>query len=408
MASSATHMSMDIVASPPEADWEAPAPVSEPGRGSAPFPVKSLAACLAIGSIGLLIVGVLPLLLSELVAEGRISGEAAGSLVTAELMAIAIGSVAGLHMLGALPSKLVVAAGGILVLAANLILLTPMPWLMLVAGRGVAGLGEGILITPATVAIAGLRRPERAAAAYLAVQTMLQFLVAAFTPRLVWHGSLANGALLLLGGSGCIAILVGLCLPTALRPVAHEEGHGSIPGWGIVALLCTGLFQGAITTTWGYFALVLGEHGYSPADQASMVALCLVAQITGALFAMGPGPRSNRGLVMMGNCCLAGVVLLFLLFGARHAIAWSFAALFGFLWLYVSPPLTGLLVQVDPRRRAVMYQAPSQLAGAALMPLGAGAAVTSAGLNGAMETGIAGFLLAALLAAALRISAARD
>ena len=403
MERSSAHVSLDVIYPPPDRSWDSAPPTPEPQCARAPVPPVSLAACLALGSIGLLIIGVMPLLLGELVAEGRITGEAAGSLVTVELLAIAAGSVAGLRMLGGLRAKLVVAAGGAVVLAANLLALTSMSWLLLACGRGAAGFGEGILIAPATVAIARLQRPERAAAAYLAVQTLLQFLVAAVTPRLVWQGSLAKGAMLLLGASGCVAMALAVFLPATLRPTTHEEGHGPIPGRGFAALLCAGLFQGAITATWGYFAIVLSVWGYPSTDQASMVALSLAAQITGALIAMGTGaPRSNRAMLMAGSCCMAMLVVNLMLFGTHHVVAWSFSALFGFLWLYTSPMLTGLLVQVDPQRRAVMYQAPSQLAGAALMPLCAGAVVASAGLKGALGVGVAGFLAAALLAGSLK------
>src|ERR1700724_142045 len=80
---------------------------------------RGLSASLAVGSIGLLIFGVQPVLFGGLVAEGRLRDEGVGPLVTVELLAIALGSLLGGRALKRNSGRLVCVAGGLLLAIAN-------------------------------------------------------------------------------------------------------------------------------------------------------------------------------------------------------------------------------------------------------------------------------------------------
>ena len=86
--------------------------------------------CLAAGSIGLLVLGVEPILLGALTVEGRLSEGGVGPLAMCELTMIALGSLGGLRLLRFMQTQAVLAGGSILLVLANLLLVgrSGLPW----------------------------------------------------------------------------------------------------------------------------------------------------------------------------------------------------------------------------------------------------------------------------------------
>jgi hypothetical protein len=102
----------------------------------------------------------------------------------------------------------------------------------------------------------------------------------------------------------------------------------------------------------------------------------------------------------------AGLVAI-LLWGSRSpTVVYAVSAAFGFLWLFALPSFTGLLIEVDPARRAVLYIAAAQLAGSAALPSVAALFVTPSDIGGAFRFGLAAFALAVVLTS-IRFGGAR-
>ena len=354
--------------------------------------------CLAAGSIGLLVLGVEPILLGALTVEGRLSEGGVGPLAMCELTMIALGSLGGLRLLRFMQTQAVLAGGSILLVLANLLLVgrSGLPWLAM--GRGMAGVGEGTLLALAGSAIATSVNPERLSAFFLAAQTILQLVVAQFMPSVLWRGSATDGALLILSLSGVASLMMVPWAPRRLRPPPPDPAGGGIPGNGIVLLATAGLYIGGIIATWSYLGVVLGHFGYSSGQRGSLVALCLGSQVIGAFAVARWGEYlADRAVILAAAMIQPVLVAVLALAGAVAWVPWVFVAGYGFLWLFGQPFYTGMLISVDRRRRAVLYLPVSQLAGSALVPFMASIIVDHFGAIGALWFSVGTFLSGGVL-----------
>jgi predicted MFS family arabinose efflux permease len=128
--------------------------VAETAAEPVPLTPAHVASTLWLGSLGLLILGIQPVVLEPLVRFGRLGEASLGSAATIEILTIAIGSVIGARLLRPLPARVVALAGLLPFAAANL----AMHWLTglssLLAARALSGLAGGVLVGLAIVAIA--------------------------------------------------------------------------------------------------------------------------------------------------------------------------------------------------------------------------------------------------------------
>ena len=361
-----------------------------------PVTGRTLATSILIGSCALLVLGVQPVLLGAMVQEGRIAEAQVGNLVTIEMIAMVLGSLAGIGLLRKMGARVVIGVAGLVLAAMNLTMAGQSGMTVLASLRGVAGLSEGVLVASALVAISRVERVERASAVFLAVQTLLQAAVAAALPFIIAGSSRTDTALLALALAGAFAAAAALLLPPQLQPAAPDGERGALTRASLTALLGAGLFLGAIVSVWSYFGLWLIRYGYPPAFEGTAVSSCLVAQVIGALAAARFGERlPNRQTISV--CALAAALLVALFFvGRGNATAILMVSIaFGFVWLFTLPFFAGWLIEIDPGRRAVLYLTAFQLGGAALLPSLAGVAVGSFSVDAAMILSGAIFLVLA-------------
>lgn len=363
----------------------------------------ALAQAIVIGSCGLLILGVHPVFLGALVQEQRLGDAQIGNLVTIEMLAIVAGSIGGIALLKRLDARAVACLASLALAAVDAALLGRGGMGLLGAGRALAGLCEGVMVAVALVAISRVARVERASAIFLAVQTLLQAVVAAVLPQLAGMGSHTDLALMALAGFALVAAGAALFLPAAIRPAETHEQRSGLSGRALVALSGAGLFLGAIVSVWGYFGLWLIHHGHAPAFEGTAVSTCLVAQVVGALAAARIGERLPSR-VTIAACALAGAGLvgLFHLARADQAAILAVSAAFGFVWLFTLPFFAGWLVEIDPARQAVLYLTAFQLGGAALLPSVAGELVGLGSIDVILPFSGAVFVVLAAVAALAR------
>jgi predicted MFS family arabinose efflux permease len=360
---------------------------------------RTLALAILIGSCALLVLGVHPVLLGALVQEGRLADAQVGNLVTIEMLAIVPGSLAGIALLRRVGARVVAIAAGLAMAAINIVLLGQAGMTILSFARAIAGFSEGVLVAVALVAISRVMRVERASAIFLAVQTLMQAVVAAALPAITIAGSRVDAALIALAVAGVIAAAAALALPAALRPTEPDGERGALTPASLTALTCAGLFLGAIVSVWGYFGLWLIHYGYPPTFEGTAVSLCLVAQVVGALAAarFGEGLPSRPTIVACAMTAAALVGAFYLARGNAAAIIIVSIA-FGFVWLFTLPFFAGWLIEIDPGRRAVLYLTAFQLGGAALLPSLAGIAVGFWSIDAALAFAASAFILLTLAA----------
>ena len=364
-----------------------------------PVTRRTLATSILIGACALLVLGVHPILLGAMVEEGRIAEAQVGNLVTIEMIAIVLGSLAGIWLLRKLGARPVICGAG-LVLAAMNLLMTDLSGMAIIAScRAVAGLSEGVLVASTLVAISRVVRVERASAIFLAVQTLMQAVTAASLPFIALGSSRTGTTLLTLAIASAVAAVAALALPRELQPAPSDDEQGAITPASLAALAGAGLFLGGIVSVWSYFGLWLLGNGYPPTFEGTAISLCLVAQVAGALTAARFGERLPNRQTIIG-CALAAAAsaILFLFVGHEPWAILAVSVIFGFFWLFTLPFFAGWLIEIDPSRRAVLYITAFQLGGAALLPSLAAIAVGSFSVDAAMVFSGGVFLNLAALA----------
>ncbi len=354
-----------------------------------------LAASLALGAAGLLVLGAQPLLYGSYVHEGRITEAGLGLLAAIEITAIALGSAGGIALLGRMPARLLGLAGIGLTIAANL-LPAAVPLLL---ARAVSGTGGGLLVAIAAAAIARRSGLNAAAAAFLFLQAASQYAI------LQWFSaqSGAASAAAIQQALAVIAALAALMLPLLPQSLALAHPvHGDpqttrlppLSGW--IALGASALLVGAVVGIWAYMGLWLELRGVAAERIPPMLTASMVGQIGGALIAIALGERGHSGgRVIAMAAVLLGIVGALLLRGADGAPGWALVIGYGVVWMIATPALTGFLLEADPTRRSLPFSASAQLLGAAIVPTLAGIAFAGQGLDTVIAA-CAGALVASL------------
>jgi len=355
---------------------------------------------LYIGVVALLIAGLQPVVLGGLAEAGRLSASGIGLGAPAELLALGLacgGAAVALKPTG-LRAKLALACVGHAL--CNLASL----WVadgVLIGLRGVTGLFAGVMLWSTVGMIARSARPERQAGIFVTVQTLAQLLLAALLPRAVMASWGVDGALVALAAISLTAAAAALAAPREFPPLPRAEaGGGRLSPLACAGLAAVFLYMAFIVAIWVYLEPLAAAVGLDPRQAHDAVAAALAMQVMGGLAATVAGARLKASHVLMG----AGVINLGLVTAlSAHPSGMLFiglVAVFGFLWLFVLPFHTVLLIAIDPSRRAAMQLGTAQLLGSSAGPLAASLLVGDTDVGGAMK------FAAACLAAALALIAA--
>ena len=200
--------------------------------GVAPSRVQVLSA-FVVGSVGIMVAGLQPVLLGSLQAAHRITAAELGHAATLELLALGLGAGLGGTLLEGRPLRpVMVAAAAVYVLGNLLTLVSRGETLTLV--RGLAGVPGGVMIWVVTEMIVRSPSPTRWAGIYLAVQTLAQLGVAsALAVADPASTVIAPAAMAVLG---VVALLAAFALPASFAPLERETMASGLPpprgcGW---------------------------------------------------------------------------------------------------------------------------------------------------------------------------------
>lgn len=340
---------------------------------------------LYIGVVALLIAGLQPVVLGGLADAGRLSVSGIGLAATAELLALgaSCGVSAALLKPTHLRSKLGLACLAHAICNLATLWVADLPLIFL---RAVTGLCAGVMLWATVSMISRSARPERQAGIFVTSQTLAQLLLAALLPRTVMAGMGVDGALVVLAAVSLSAAFAAVRAPrmfAALPDTNAASGGLSTLAWaGLAAVF---LYMAFIVAIWVYLEPLAAKIGLSPARAHDAVAAALAMQVLGGLVATLVGERMRAAHVLIGaaivNLGLVGAL-------SAHPGAGAFiglVAMFGFLWLFVLPFHTVLLIGIDPTRRASMQLGAAQLLGSSAGPLAASLIVGESDAAGAMK-----------------------
>jgi hypothetical protein len=369
---------------------------------------RQLMVALTIGSIGLVVFGVQPLLYGAYVNEGRVTEGGLGLLAAVEIAAIALSSGLGITLIKRVPVWQVVALGITLMFVGNLL---PESFSLYFA-RGMAGIGGGLLVALAAQSIATRHNVNAASGAFLFLQSLTQFFI------LQWfsvgtHFARSVEIERILAGLAVAMFLLLPLLPKGVQtdhPLQEEMIDGTgMPASGLLALMAAGLFQGSAVGLWAYLGLWLQSRGV-PADSiAPALTASMVGQMAGALIAAALGHRAHS----TSQVIVAAVVLLatvggFVVFGGTGLAGWLLVVAFGVAWMVATPALAGFVRDVDTSRRSLPYLSTAQLLGAASLPTLVGLMVSDIGLDGVMLTCGIGTIVSIIAVTAAYVSRPRQ
>lgn len=326
---------------------------------------------LAVGCVALMMLGLQPALLGDLIEQKRISLEGVGIVAMGEIFSLGIGVVLAEKFLPLNHLRLVAVLGSVSLVLINLLTLLAHGDLPCIALRVMAGLAEASLFWITTMVIVRSPKPDRLAGIFLTAQTLAQAFVAL---------ALARISIRFLGWTEGFVVLAAVCaLPllmiTRLPRQVGSHSDAVMPSLvslrGFFALLVPFAHLSAVGTLWAYLEPLSKVAGITGSDADALVALVLLMQIVGGSIAAVAVRRWRMSLTLVISALVFTVVGL-----AMHRLPvpspWGFTVLcgvFGFVWLFQMPFHVRLAFDIDPRGRIAMLVPPAQLLGSGFGPL---------------------------------------
>lgn len=328
-------------------------------------------AALWIGSIGLLVLGLQPILLGAMFTEGKVDFDGLALIATAEIIAIAIGSTMGglLGIRRGLPTK-----AGIL-----LVLLSALNATMWVASgltgylvlRTLAGFVEGGLVIVAIELIARSRHAQRLGGWFVTLQTVAQSLIALALALWIIPAWGSAGGFATLGFVSLVSLLVIGHAPDGYAPLPKSDLtlDGVFTPRSVIALLSIFAFFCFIGAVWAFLEPIGALSGIDAVTVGTIVSASLAVQVVGALAATWAADRVSYALGIAA-CCVVGLIAVLVLAGTPSVfVFWVAALAIGFVWMFIIPCQVGMAVAADETRATATLVPAANLFGAALGPL---------------------------------------
>jgi hypothetical protein len=363
-------------------------------------------SAIILGSLALLMVGVMPVLLGALADSGRLS--AAGIGQSATLESLAMGLCAGFS--GAfLKARHLrwIAAGASLALAALDFGSMSASGSGVLIVRTLAGIPEGMLLWITVGMIARTETPERWAGFFWTSIVSGQLLIALSFVYIIPHFG-TEGGFAALGLTALCGLAAATQTPNfyADLPVNPDEsGAPPLRGWW--ALFATLLFTSAGGAVLVYLQPLSHEAGLSADVARTSLWVSLAAQVAGGFLATALAGRIHWFTVFCFSTFLfvSGWFTLTI-----QPPAWLFIAAnawIGLVIVLIGPFLVPMTIEADPSRRTAMQSGATQLLAGALGPLLASFIVSDADVYGAVWLGTGLILSGLALMGALHVTALR-
>lgn len=340
-----------------------------------PMSRMTIGAAFVVGTMGVMIAGVQPVLFGALFAEGSITAAQIGYIAAAELISIGLGVALADFALERKPVWMTASAALLLIVLLNIVTTYTRGFELLLV-RTLAGLPSGVLLWMTTAVIVRSASPTALSAAFLLTQAVLQFAVSAGLA----FGAPQNpdGVPWTLAALCAVSLLLVPQLPKAFAPLPKDPStiSGLPPFRGWVVLLVTLLIQGCIVGAWVYMEPLGHQAGMTPDLVKYAVPASLGAQVCGGALAIVLAKRVSWLGALTTSSVLMAVVLVILSLPPAPEIFFALVTGFGALWIFITPYLTPLSIQHDPTRRTAQLVPAAVVIGSGVGPLVAAAFAT--------------------------------
>ena len=379
---------------------------------TASIPASRVVAALAIGTIAVLMVGIQPIVLGELVDARQVSLEGVGIVAMAEIILLGLGVVLGDALLPVGHLRFITIGAALAAASLDGITLQASGDGAMTVVRAAAGLAEGVLIWGTTGVIVRTANPARVGGIFFVLQTLAQALLGlvlanAIIPRWGWQGAFT--ALGMLALSCC---LLAFAQPARLAPLATPAVSGFRWSVRTAQPLAVAFLQLAtLGSFWAYLEPLGKVAGFDGRGAQTLIAAVLAVQVVAGSVATLAVRRLPVVPTLLA-CSLALAAVTTTVYQLPGGTTREFALaclLFGFVWLFMLPFHIGLAFRADPSGRLASLVPAAQLLGSAFGPLMASFIVEGENAN-AVPLLSAGFALGAgmlvLLGRALRAAPA--
>lgn len=348
-----------------------------------------------IGAVGILILGIQPLLLGALLNAGKINAVELGWIATVEVLGMALGVWIGARLMAGSQGKRIAVAACLLMALANVITPGADTVMTIALARSLAGLAEGAMIAVSILTISHGAAPARLNAIYLTAGATPQLVFAYLLPVKVFPVYGVESGFYILAGVGLLSAALAGVIRDRLAPEPEEAG-GRV-AWTpkvVLALAATLVTASAIGACWSYAEPMGARQGLTTASVGVAITISLAFQIIGSLVVALVGYRLPFRLVLPGGVIVQAAAVMTLI-AIPGIVGFSFGlAVFGFCWQACLPFAMDLVIEADASRMTAPLVMPLTLAGLSMGPLIASALV-GASVIGAFVFGIAAFVTAA-------------
>jgi len=354
-----------------------------------------LAGILLVGTMGMLICGVQPVLLGSLVLEHRLSAVALGWATTAEFVTLALGIWLAGTFWRPTQMRARVALAAVLAIVADLLVVGEHGTQVLI-NRTLAGLPEGVLVWLTSCMVARSPTPPRMAGIFLTLQNISQFVFAVLLPPTLMQRYGADGGFVALAATAGFALIAAPLVPNSFAELASAPGHRSRPVYSVNVVLCLASVFFISAFSIGLFAYIapLGAQAHLSEQMVGYAVSAVLCGSTVGSSLAAVLPRIPYYAVFF-VCMLTNTVLVALLAALPGPVAFlSACAVFGFFWLFFLPYQLPMAIEVDPTRQIGVVLPGAQLVGAGAGPLLSSFFVTDTDTRGALLVCWACFLLA--------------
>ncbi|WP_233871235.1 MFS transporter [Paraburkholderia adhaesiva] len=338
------------------------------------FSAVQVSAALAIGTIALLMIGIQPILLGELVDAKRVTLEGVGLVAMGEIVTLGLGVALGDLLVPVRWLRRVAIVAGLSSAAFDLLTTHASGDGPMLTVRACAGLAEGLLVWGTTGVVVRSANPTRVAAIFFVVQTLAQALVGAVLANLVIPRAGWQGGFETLAGLSLLTCGLAFVQPATLPPLA--SGSTGDFRWFpalLLPLFVAFLQLAAVGAFWAYMEPLGKVAGLDGRSSQTLISGVLAAQVLGGTAASLLARRVGaRPVLFCASLIFIAALTTVHWMSAGHALTFGVASLlFGFVWLFALPFHVALAFQADPSGRLASLVPAAQLIGSAFGPLAA-------------------------------------
>ncbi len=321
-----------------------------------------------IGEYSLLI---MPFILVAMMDTFGISERHAGTLVSLQLLAMAVASVIVSTRLRPNQSvRPLLAVAVLAITAANTLCVMNTSTVILTVARALTGLGEGAIMAAAGAAVAATAHPHRLYSMIGTAVAVVASVALVATPWLTEHAGAA-------GLFWLLAAVPLLLLPLVTRiPRLGQQSvtaSSSLPRGArrprVELLLAFLLLWCGASGLWVYAERIGAHQGLSPAQIGLWLSIGQLAGVPGPLAAAWGEPRLGLRACLLAGCLGMAVAAVLFVFGGS---AWLYGAggcLASFSIMFVVPCFRTRMAQIDHSGRTVAASAAFYTVGFGIAPL---------------------------------------